>query len=974
MTNTDKQRVSSDSKCNELLESTAQNAQLLLSASDPDEIMDTVLKNLGKTAGVSRMYIFENSTVDGTLYTSQKFEWANEGISPQIEDPELQNIPLSEAGYDRWIEKLSNNNIICGNVEDFPESEKALLEPQDIISILVIPIMLNTGLWGFIGFDYCKSKHSWSETDIALLRTTAACLGSALERKNAEKRLQALSDASFEAILIYENGICIGQNLTAEKMFGYTEEEAAERYAAEWVIPEDREKIVNNILSGSGNPFTVTSLRKDGTTFPAEIQCKMMDYHGRQAEFMALRDITMRVQSETSLGRSEEKYKRSFNMFRLLADNMSDLLWAKDMKGRIIFINKACSKMLNAEDVHEPVGKKSIFFADREKIAHSDDPDWYTFGKTCANSDAAVIQSGKAEQFDEFGTVNGKFLYLDVHKAPIRDENGKMIGIVGSARDVTHEKKLESEREKLILALQAGENFLTEAQELAHLGNWTKDTSTGKRTWSKEMFKIVGLEPQPVTDELLDSIFYPGDHEEFTVEVQKAIEEHKEVLDIGYLIQHPDGEVHHVHERIRIEYDGKWKPLKYFGTLQDVTWRVRMEDEKLQLERQILHSQKLESLGILAGGIAHDFNNILMGILGNADLALQSLSPLSPVREYIDNVVSSTRHAAELSKQMLAYSGKGKFIIDSVDLNELIGEITHLIDIFVSKNIVLKFDLPETLPLIEGDAAQLRQVVMNLATNASEAIGNRSGAITISTGKEYCNREFIDSTESAAWMGLEDIPKEGMYVYIEVSDTGCGMNEETRKKIFDPFFSTKFTGRGLGMAALIGIVRGHRGSILIKTEISKGSTVRIYFPKSENTEASHRKEVPGLTELTATGTILLVDDEKIVRDVARQMLERSGFSVITAADGVKAVQVFKKHSEEIDCVLLDYTMPHMNGVKCFYKLREIKPGIPVLLSSGFNHQEISQRLPDIEAIGFIQKPYGTNEVVSKINQILQRLS
>lgn len=790
---------------------------------------------------------------------------------------------------------------------------------------------------------------------------------------NTDKQFQALSDASFEAIFIHEKGICTGQNLTAEEMFGYTEKEALGRHGRELVIPEDREQVTNNMLSGSKEPYTVTALRKDGTTFPAEIQCKMTDYHGRQAEFMALRDITRRVQSEISLRRSEKKYRRSFSMFRLLADNMSDLLWAKDMEGRIIFINKAaCNKMLNSEDVHEPVGKKSVFFAEREKESHSDNPDWYTFGKICANSDAAVIESGKAKQFDEFGTVNGKNLYLDVRKAPIRGEDGGIIGIVGSARDVTHEKKLESEREKMIQALQASENFLTEAQELAHLGSWTKDISTGERTWSKEMFKIVGLEPQPVTDELLSSIFYPDDREEFTTEVQKAIEDRKEVLDTEYRIQLPNGEVRHVHERIRIEYDGEWKPLKYFGIFQDITWRVRMENDKFQLERQILHSQKLESLGILAGGIAHDFNNILMGILGNADLALQNLSPLSPVREYINNVVSSSRHAADLSNQMLAYSGRGKFVVESIDLNELISEIIHLIEISVSKNVVLKFDLHEILPSIEGDAAQLRQVVMNLVTNASEAIGKRSGAITISTGKESCNREFIDSTESMAWVGLDELPKEGMYVYVEVSDSGCGMNEETLKKIFDPFFSTKFTGRGLGMAALIGIVRGHLGGILIHTEIGKGSTIRIYFPESENSEVSHPKEVSILTELKATGTVLLVDDEKTVRDIAGQMLERAGFRVITAVDGIKAVEVFRKRSAEIDCVLLDYTMPHMNGVECFHKLREIKPGIPVLLSSGFNQQDILQRLPDIEAIGFIQKPYRMKEVVSGINRIVHR--
>ncbi len=418
--------------------------------------------------------------------------------------------------------------------------------------------------------------------------------------------------------------------------------------------------------------------------------------------------------------------------------------------------------------------------------------------------------------------------------------------------------------------------------------------------------------------------------------------------------------------------DGDENIIGTQGTAHDITARKRAEDERLSLERQILQAQKLESLGVLAGGIAHDFNNILMTVLGNADLALQDLAPHAPARDNIGAIEKASREAAALARQMLAYSGKGKFAVESIDLNEFIHEMAHLLEVSISKSVVMKYNFDSDLPSIDGDPSQIRQVIMNLIINASEAIGNRSGAISLSTGHMECDRKYLDTSDVAAQAGLDESPDEGLYAFIEVSDTGCGMNSETRQKIFDPFFTTKFTGRGLGMAAILGIVRGHRGAIMIYSEVGRGTSIKVLFPAGEQTEmpesggAKAEEEAPWRGE----GTILLVDDEEFVVDVGAKLLERMGFSVITAADGVECIEKFREHANDIVCVLLDLTMPHMDGKEAFMELRRIKEDVRVILCSGYNEQDTTQEFSGKGLAGFLQKPYHSEDLRAKLMETL----
>jgi PAS domain S-box-containing protein len=410
------------------------------------------------------------------------------------------------------------------------------------------------------------------------------------------------------------------------------------------------------------------------------------------------------------------------------------------------------------------------------------------------------------------------------------------------------------------------------------------------------------------------------------------------------------------------EYD------RVIAVVRDITERKNLDDvlriyevERLALERQLLHAQKLESLGVLAGGIAHDFNNILTSIVGNADLALMKMTPESPSIDNLLRIESAAANAADLARQMLAYSGKGKFVVENLDLNRLLEEMLHMLEVSISKKAVLHLNLTPNLPSVEVDATQVRQILMNLVINASEAIGDKSGVIAINTGCMDCDKNYLKDV----W--LDENITEGVYVFLEISDTGCGMNKDTLAKIFDPFFTTKFTGRGLGMAAVLGIVRGHKGAIKVYSEPGKGTTFKVLLPASSMPAEICNHDTP-TDDWKGNGAVLLVDDEETIRDIGQEMLQELGFSTFTANDGRAAIEIFSQHPD-ITFVILDLTMPHMDGEQCFRELRKLNPDVKVIMSSGFNEFEVTRKFVGKGLAGFIQKPYKLSELKEAIRKI-----
>ncbi len=377
--------------------------------------------------------------------------------------------------------------------------------------------------------------------------------------------------------------------------------------------------------------------------------------------------------------------------------------------------------------------------------------------------------------------------------------------------------------------------------------------------------------------------------------------------------------------------------------------------------------QKLESLAALAGGIAHDFNNLLQGILGNADLALMYDSDPALVRACLLDIKAAAKRAAELSGQMLAYSGRSSFDIQKLDLNRVVESAEERFREVVPKQIRLEYRLGRQLPTVRGDRAHLQQILVSLITNAVEAIGECPGFITLKTGVKTCERCDLSNTY------LDDHLPEGRYVFLEVADTGCGIDSDIKEKIFDPFFSTKFTGRGLGLASVLGIVRAHQGAIDVTSDTNAGCAVRLYLPSSSGEDTPKRTTLPPQAKKAAPNavTVLLVDDEDAVRSTAKRILKQFGFDVMTASSGLSALDAYSLHGHDIDLVLLDMTMPYMDGEETFRKLLALDHQVKTVLMSGYSKEDVIGRFSGATPSGFLQKPFTARRLVRTVRQLLK---
>lgn len=399
--------------------------------------------------------------------------------------------------------------------------------------------------------------------------------------------------------------------------------------------------------------------------------------------------------------------------------------------------------------------------------------------------------------------------------------------------------------------------------------------------------------------------------------------------------------------------------------IRDVSDRVRKELERQKLETQLYYAQKLESLGLLAGGIAHDFNNLLTGILGNASLALMEENISPPVIECLRDIEKAAQRAAALCQQMLAYSGKGKFVVEHIDISVLLKDLVRLIEITLSATVKLECEFASGLPPIEADGMQIRQVVMNLITNAAEAIGEAPGKITLRSGAGWFEASELENPYLFAKY------ESGEYVYLDVSDTGCGMTPETIEKIFDPFFTTKFTGRGLGLAAVLGIVRGHKGAIRITSEPGKGTTFRVLFPSSKQAgqPKPRTRHHARRTQRQTDRLILVVDDEPAVRKMCRRVLEHSGYGVLTATDGDSAVSMLEENLGQVKGIILDLTMPNTSTDAVLGRFQQLDAKIPVIITTGLTGADVEARLRKMQINGILQKPFTPDELLAAINLI-----
>jgi len=654
--------------------------------------------------------------------------------------------------------------------------------------------------------------------------------------------------------------------------------------------------------------------------------------------------------------KSDEALRESEQHFRDLAELLPQTVCEVDLRGRLTFVNRNAFEMFGYSEEDLEAGLNTLdMLAPEERERARQNIESVVRGQKPVRANEYVAQRKDGSRFP-----------IAVYSTPIVQQD-RPVGLRGIIVDITERKRAEE-------AQRESEERLRTAGKAAYDLIYEWDAVTDTLEWFGDIDGLLGYEEGQISGDInawLDLI-----HPEDRGTLENAVEHHRtstEPIQYEYRVRHADGAYRYWNDHGLPLLDDEGCPSRWIGVCTDITDRKRAEEEKLALERQVQHAQKLESLGVLAGGIAHDFNNLLTAILGNADLALNELSPMSPARHNLKEIGKASKRAADLAKQMLAYSGKGRFVVEPIDGNELVEEMAHLLEVSISKKVVLKLNLAENLPVFDGDVTQIRQVVMNLITNASEAIGERSGVIALSTGAMHCDRAYLDDLDEGLRAALDEPLAEGVYTYFEVADTGCGMDAETVEKIFDPFFTTKFTGRGLGMSAVLGIVRGHKGTLKIHSEIGKGTTFKVLFPANElpeNGDAGREKDAAEGKDWRGSGTVLIADDEEVVCAVGRQMLERLGFSVLTAPDGREALNVLGEHADEIVCVLLDLTMPHLDGAETFHEMQRLHPGTQVILCSGYNEQDATRRFADKGLAGFIQKPFSMAALKEKLMDVL----
>jgi PAS domain S-box-containing protein len=675
------------------------------------------------------------------------------------------------------------------------------------------------------------------------------------------------------------------------------------------------------------------------TYFPVRNRAGIVEYIGEVNI-----DVTERVHAEDDQRRLNQQIQERERRFRGLFDHAAIAMALIDAQGRVLESNPALQMLLGYTN-GELRGMAPADFT----LPDDRDNDRELFrGLIEGRHDNYQIEKRYVHK-------SGRVVIVLLTVSAIRNTQGQLELVIGMAQDITGRRVAEE-------ALRASEDLLKSLLNQLPSFIFVKDKQQRYLLANMRYAQLFGYQPEDLIGKT-DLDLFGSDV------ANRYAASDKQVLQNCQVVEWEDQIT--VGSETRVIACTKF-PLfasedncyAVCAICIDITQRKQDEIDRLNLERKLLETQKLESLGLLAGGIAHDFNNLLVAILGNASFVLEDAALDAHVRRSIEHIEIAARRAADLTKQMLAYAGKGRFVVQPLNLNTLVQEMSHLLHTSVSKHITLQFVLDPQLPAIQGDATQLRQIVMNLVINASEAIGPHSGVVAVMTGVLWVDNAY------RVRMGLDPDLPEGRYVFLEVSDTGIGMDEATKAKIFEPFFTTKFTGRGLGLAAVQGIVRGHNGAVQVESTPDSGSIFKILLPAVEQPIPVEHQEVVEAPKWQSSGTVLIVDDENDVRQVMGRILERMGFVVIHAADGAAALQLLKEHARTITLVLLDMTMPQLSGEEVFCQLRLIDPAVPVILMSGYNEQETTSRFAGKGLAGFLHKPFTIAELRDKLKQIL----
>ncbi|MCA9003712.1 MAG: PAS domain S-box protein [Planctomycetaceae bacterium] len=644
------------------------------------------------------------------------------------------------------------------------------------------------------------------------------------------------------------------------------------------------------------------------------------------------------------LKRSQQIRLQNEARLRIIMDQIPAILWTTDCENQYTSIVGAGLNQLGIQP-DETVGK-AIY-------------DFYKSQEVSVNMTAMHNRTLKGESVRFEQQLQNTI--LDIHIEPLRNSEDQIIGCIGLAIDVTVRKKTIEQLNRQRILLQTIFHSVTDAMIVTDRSH--NIVMCNESIQIHFRCKEADLLGRPVRELIVS----PSQYEEQFNRVSFPNTRVLKPFIVEYL--RTDGS--------RFQGETIVTPLRrsdnqitgYIKVIRDITDRIQMEEEKDHLHAQMLHAQKLESLGVLAGGVAHDFNNLLLAILGNTNLVLMELDEDSTVNPYVKSIEMAARHAAKICERLLAYSGRRTFASQTFNLNRVIQETVEIMKSIVSPNAIIELDLPDEELLMHGDIGQIEQVVLNLLTNASEAIQTQpdEGKIKIRTGiSQLGKHEFSDY-----YFCENGTP--GQFVYFEVEDNGGGMDDDCQSKMFDPFFTTKFTGRGLGLAGVSGIIRGHHGGLRVESIIDQGSCFRVILPQAKGASTDLDDDSSAEDCLPVeSGSILVIDDDKAVCNVVNRVLNRFGFSVLTAYSGSEGVEVYEQHHDEISVILLDMTMPGLSGVETFELLRKKGVNIPVILTSGLSETDISEQIQGAAVFHFLKKPYKPQKLVNVISKALIR--
>jgi PAS domain S-box-containing protein len=742
--------------------------------------------------------------------------------------------------------------------------------------------------------------------------------------------LAAIVESSDDAIISKTlDGIIRSWNSGAQLLYGFTPEEAIGSHM-NLLLPLGREDeeiaILQRIARGDKvDHFETVRRRKNGEL--VDVSLTISPVRDRNGRVIGASHIARNISDRRRL---DEKSAH----LAAVVKSSEDAIVSKTLEGIIVSWNAGAERVYGytpAEAIGRPM---TLVLPDNR-----------------SNEEVEILeQIRRGHQVKHFDTVrrkkNGDLIDVSLTISPISDERGRIVGASHIARDITQRKRLEEQLQQVAAIVESSDDAIISKTLDGIILTWN---AGAERVYGYPSHEMIG---KPMT------LLLPDDRQDEETDVLARIRRGDSVDHFETVRRTRNGSLIDVSLTISPVRDSSGRIIGASHVARNVT-------ERRQFEEHLRHSQKLESLGVLAGGVAHDFNNLLTGILGNASLALESVSTAHSIHGLLQDVVSASERASHLTRQLLAYAGKGRFLVEPVSLSSLVREISRLIQSSIPRNVQLRLELLDDLPLVQADASQLQQVIMNLVINGAEAIGhNDSGTVVVTTAVRNVDEHYLMSTLGAG-PGLSC----GVYVCLEVRDDGCGMDEATLNRIFDPFFSTKFTGRGLGLAAVQGIVRAHKGLMKVQSSPGHGTIFQVLLPATAETAAPAK---PAASQIPARDDVVLViDDEDIIRRTAKAMLERYGYTVVLAENGKEGVELFQVLSEKIALVLLDMTMPVMNGEEAFDRLKAIKPDIKVILSSGYNEVEAVRRFTGKGLSGFIQKPYSSVGLGEKVKSVLE---